>query len=77
MPAFVPLGYQIAELERELKVRARVYARWVQTAKMKPEVASRQIEHMEAARDTLLRVLAAEELSAMERAAAPAAGAPG
>lgn len=61
MPRFVPLVDQIGELERELKVRERVYARWVQTGKMKPEVAGRQVEHMQAARDTLLGLLAAQE----------------
>ena len=71
MPAFVPLEDQIAELEREIKVRERVYARWVNTRKMKPETASKQRERMEAARDTLLGVLADREKAGMVLAPPP------
>lgn len=73
MPRPVSIGDQIYEVERELKVRARVYNRWMQTNKIKPEVAGAQMERMQAVRDTLLRVAAAEEAEGM-RAAAPAPG---
>lgn len=73
MPRPVPIGNQIAEVERELKVRERVYQRWMQTNKIKPEVAGMQMERMQAVRDTLLRVAAAEEAESMA-SSAPAAG---
>ena len=61
MPRPVPLEHQLAEVDREIKVRQRVYARWVQTGKMKPDVASEQRERLEAVRDTLLGLLADRE----------------
>jgi len=58
VPAFVSLADQIFEIERELKVRQRVYARWMQTNKIKPEVAGQQVERMLAARDSLIALRA-------------------
>lgn len=44
---------QIKELERELRVRKSAYSRWVNEGKMKPEVARKQYDAMEAALITL------------------------
>lgn len=53
-PATIPLDDQIAEVQRELRVRGTVYARWIADKKMKPDVAERQITRMQAALHTLM-----------------------
>lgn len=56
---FVPtLEEQITCLRREIGMRNKVYPGWVAKGKMKPEKASREIECMEAALGTLLRLQA-------------------
>lgn len=49
----VPLTSQIAEVEREIKQRERVYPRWVEAGKMPKATADRQIEVMRAVLATL------------------------
>jgi hypothetical protein len=49
----VPLASQIAEVEREIKQRERVYPRWVEAGKMPKATADRQIEVMRAVLATL------------------------
>ena len=39
----------VAELEREVEVRRRVFPRWVANGKLKPDVADRRIQLLEAA----------------------------
>lgn len=53
-PATIPLEDQIAELQRELRVRKTVYAKWIEDKKMRPEIAERQVGRMEAALATLM-----------------------
>jgi len=47
------LREMIAELDRELKVRRTVYARWVASGQLKQQESDRRISCMEAARDYL------------------------
>lgn len=47
-PADVMQADKIAELERELQVRRRVYPRWIQTGKLSRELAHRRIITLEA-----------------------------
>lgn len=51
---------QIAELDRELRIREKVYPRWINAAKPKltPEAADRQMGRMRAARESLVRLRA-------------------
>lgn len=56
----VPLADQIACVARECDVRARVYPRWVEEGRMKPEAAARGLAAMRAALVTLMQVEAGE-----------------
>ena len=47
-PADVMQADKVAELERELQVRRRVYPRWIQTGKLSRELAHRRIITLEA-----------------------------
>ena len=47
---------QIAELERELGLRQRVYPRWVREGKLREGVAEERMRRLEAARDSLVRL---------------------
>jgi hypothetical protein len=53
MQARIPLAVQIAEIEREIALRRRVYPRWIQIGRMKQDDADRHIATLEAARVTL------------------------
>jgi len=44
---------QIQEAKRELKMRKNVYPCWVELGKLKPYIAQKRIETMEAIIDTL------------------------
>jgi hypothetical protein len=48
---------QIAELRRELALRQRVYPQWIAKGSMKQEAADRSMARMQAAHDTLVRLL--------------------
>lgn len=50
----ISLKSQIAEVERELEQRRRVYPRLVMAKSMRQGIADIQIQHMEAVRGTLL-----------------------
>ena len=51
---FAPtVSEQIACIERELKMRQRVYPRWVSTGKMKQASADKEMAAMEAVLKTL------------------------
>lgn len=52
----IDLTVQIAEVEREIKLRRRVYPRWCQDGRLSHAAADRQIETMEAVLATLRRV---------------------
>lgn len=54
----VSLEQQIAEVERELKIREVVYPRWINAAKpkLRPETADRQMARMRAVLETLRRL---------------------
>jgi len=47
------LDQQLDELERELKMRRRMYPRWVADGKMAQATADRQIRLMEGAKETV------------------------
>lgn len=49
----VTLANQIASVERELAMRARVYPRWVKDGKLTQEAADEEVRRMTAVRDTL------------------------
>ncbi len=50
------LDEQIYEVERELQVRAKVYANWLATKKISPEKARQQVSRLEAVLETLREV---------------------
>lgn len=52
------LQEQIAELERELQLRARVYPRWVASGKLASAASERQMDRLRAALQTLRDVKA-------------------
>lgn len=49
----IPLEAQIAEVQRELAMREKVFPRWVDEKKMKPENAARCMNAMRAVLRTL------------------------
>lgn len=49
----VPLARQIACIERELRMRRRVYPRWVEGGRMTADKSRQEIEDMEAVLATL------------------------
>lgn len=54
----VTLHEQIECVERELRMRQRVYPRWVKQGKMTPEGQQKEMARMAAVLDTLHRVRA-------------------
>ena len=52
----IDLTAQVQEVEREIKLRRRVYPRWIIDGKLTQAAADRQIEVMEAVLATLRRV---------------------
>jgi hypothetical protein len=58
MPADYTLDEQIEELERELKLRERVYPRWITKypPKLTPAAAERQLGRLRAAIESLRRL---------------------
>jgi cell division FtsZ-interacting protein ZapD len=52
----VPLGLQIAEVNREIAMRKRVYPNWIACGRITQERADAALAALEAARDTLLEV---------------------
>lgn len=54
----VTLEEQLACVEREIGLRLRVYPRWVASGKMRPASADKEIERMQAVRDTLKGLIA-------------------
>jgi hypothetical protein len=50
------LAQQIEEIERELRLRAEVYPRWIASGKMKKSVADYHMDRMRAVFDTLKRI---------------------
>lgn len=50
------LDYQIATVEREIRVRRSVYPRQVAARRMGQDYADREIAAMEAVRDTLVKL---------------------
>lgn len=57
-PADVPIEEQLACVEREIRMRERVYTRWVGTGRMSPETCDDEIVKMRAVRDTIARIAA-------------------
>jgi hypothetical protein len=49
----VSLDAQLAEVEREIKLRSRVYPRWVEKGNLTQTAADRQLEIMRAVADSL------------------------
>lgn len=50
---------QLAEIDRELRLWARVYPRWVEGRKVTPVAAARQMERLQAVRATLVALIEA------------------
>lgn len=63
----IPVAAQIAELERELSLRARVYPRWVEQGRLAQDAADEQIAAMRAAVRSL-QILAEVQRMAREGA---------
>lgn len=61
MAEVITLAEQIAEVDRELKLRSRVYPRWVEAEKITPPAAARQLARMQAVRATLVSLKAEQE----------------
>lgn len=61
-PAAVPLAEQIACIERELKLRAKVYPNRIACGRMSRRLAEREIDRMRAILETLKTMARAEEL---------------
>jgi hypothetical protein len=49
----IPIADQIACVEREIKMRERVYPRWIDTGKMSAAKAAQELERMKAVLETL------------------------
>jgi len=49
----VTIEQQLACVRREIAMRERVYPRWVEQGKMKPESAKRELDSMRAVLETL------------------------
>ena len=49
----IPIDDQLAELDRELAMRRRLYPQWVSRGTLSQAAADRQIRRLEAARDTV------------------------
>lgn len=52
----IDLTAQVQEVEREIKLRRRVYPRWIADGRLSQGAADRQIETMKAVLATLRRV---------------------
>ncbi len=52
----VPIGEQIACIDRELRYRLRVYPRWVEAGKMTPNKAREELRRLEAVLETLKEI---------------------
>lgn len=63
-PDDVSLADQIASVEREIRMRERVYPRWVQSERMTQEKADRELLTMRAVLATLRRAETADEVGA-------------
>jgi hypothetical protein len=57
------LAQQIEEVERELRLRRGVYEHQVMTGKMRKSVADYHMGRMQAVRETLKKLLAAQEMA--------------
>lgn len=71
----ITIAEQIAELEREIKIRERVYARWVDTGKLTKRAADLQLDRMRAAVETLKRAMVdlSDRVPGKSRPASPSA----
>lgn len=52
----IPIARQVECIRRELKMRERVYPRWVAGEKMTQALADREIEAMRAVLETLVAI---------------------
>ena len=53
----ITIAEQIAEIDREIAIRERVYARWVDKGKITKKAADLQQERMKAVKETLKRAM--------------------
>jgi hypothetical protein len=58
----IPLQAQLAEVNREIALRERVYPRWIEAGKIPQAKADRSLEHMRAVAVTLRDLIRKEEL---------------
>lgn len=61
----ISLDHQLAELDRELAMRRRLYPGWVARGTLKQATADRQIAVMEAARETVRQARQRESMTGM------------
>lgn len=59
----IPLADQLAELEREIALRERVYKGWIADRKLTPERAQIQMDRIRAAAATVRKVWHLEQAS--------------
>ncbi len=52
----VPIQQQVDCVRRELKMRERVYPRWIASGKMTQTLAARELEAMRAVLETLQKI---------------------
>lgn len=57
------LADQLAELERELALRLKVYPGWIREKKLSPEAAERRLSTLRAAIATIRKVWELEQVS--------------
>lgn len=50
----VPLADQIVEVEGEVRQRVRIYPKWIEAKRLKPETAERKLAAMRAVQSTLI-----------------------
>ncbi len=54
------LAQQLAEAERELNLRLRVFPRWIEAGRIKPQMADKRMARQAAAVETLRGLVEAE-----------------
>lgn len=59
------LDQQLAEIDREITMRKRMYPTWVDRGTLRPEAAERQLGALEAARETVRKTRQDQQMTGM------------